>query len=106
MGREAALTCFAEECETLPFALSQSSILVDQLILAVIIHGRTWEPLQGGRLGEAAQQLQQQGRHQAGTEHPTHLRRPEREKGHYSPTHCSLSSFPSLSSEVATATGP
>lgn len=104
MCREAALTGFAEECETLPFALSQSSVLVDQLILAVIIHGGTWEPQQGGRLGEAAQQLQQQGRHQAGTEHPMHLRRPEREKGHCSPT--PLSSFPSLSSEVATATAP
>lgn len=45
--REAALTCFAEEGETLPFALSQSSVLVDQLILAVLIHGGTWESLQG-----------------------------------------------------------
>lgn len=34
---------------------------------------------------EAAQHLRQQGRHQAGTEHPTHLQRPEWEKGHCSP---------------------
>lgn len=49
--REPAVTCFTEECQTLPFALAQRGVLVYQLILAVIIHGRTLgiRSLQEGR---------------------------------------------------------
>lgn len=83
----------------MPFALSQSSVLVDQLVLAVIVHGGTWESLQGstGHGGRAAPTAA--GRAPGG--HRASQTSADTWMGEGTLLTTPLSSFPSLSSEVA-----